>query len=146
MVFALEAKFKKQEKAVKQWLSRLTAWTNHRREVVEVFLVGDKFLAKSGRALLTAYQKTKKSAGRPESFNVLAFSAPADFLGAGKKKNLGEIYLNFDHIKKNKEDLRAMLIHGFLHLIGYDHKRSNDRIEMEKEEARLMALFQNVAL
>ena len=34
---------------------------------------------------------------------------------------------------KNKESLLFMF-HGLLHIAGYDHKRKNDRIRMEKLE------------
>jgi rRNA maturation RNase YbeY len=58
-----------------------------------------------------------------------------------KGKNLGEIYLNPFYIKKNKESLLFMLCHGLLHIAGYDHKRKNDRIKMEKLEERIFLKF-----
>lgn len=53
------------------------------------------------------------------------------------KKSLGEIYLNPAIIKKQKESLEFMLIHGFLHLLGYMHDTKNATIAMEKLESRL---------
>jgi rRNA maturation RNase YbeY len=142
MVFALEAKFKKKEKDLERFLDALIIQTSHSGQTAEVFIVGDKFLAKSGQALLVAYQRAKKQTKLPKSFNVLAFPAPANFpIGEDKKENLGEIYLNLDQIRKNNENLYQMLIHGFLHLIGYDHISKNDRMRMEKEERRLYAFF-----
>ncbi len=84
---------------------------------LEVYLVGKEFMYK----------------------NVLAFPAPKGFLRPDiKLKPLGEIYLNPQYIKENNEDLEFMFIHGFLHLLGYDHKKNNDRIRMEKRESRLL--------
>jgi len=33
------------------------------------------------------------------------------------------------------------LCHGLLHIAGYDHKRKNDRIRMEKLEKRIFLKF-----
>ena len=71
--------------------------------------------------------------------NVLAFPTPKSFPRPDiNRKPLGEIYLNPQYIKENGEDLIFMFIHGFLHLLGYDHKRRNDRIRMEKKETELL--------
>lgn len=74
--------------------------------------------------------------------NVLAFPFPKNFPSPDMKQEpLGEIYLNPDYIKKNNENLIYMLIHGFLHLLGYDHKKKSDIIKMEKKEIQLLKLL-----
>ncbi len=89
----------------------------HDKAYLEVYLVGKEFMYK----------------------NVLAFPAPKGFPHPNvHQKPLGEIYLNPRYIKENGEDLIFMFIHGFLHLLGYDHKRRNDRIRMEKKEKELL--------
>lgn len=92
--------------------------------------------------------------------NILSFPALSFFPRPDiKQKNLGEIYLNPDYIrhansalpdfvlqqcesahanKKRLCGLTYMLLHGLLHLLGYDHKKKNDRIKMGKEERRLL--------
>src|SRR3989344_3941969 len=87
--------------------------------------------------------------------NVLAFPAPRFFNRPDiKQKNLGEIYLNPDYIRnekleiRNKElnfdkKLRYLLIHGFLHLLGYGHKKKGDTIIMQRKEAKLLSKFRN---
>lgn len=87
---------------------------------LEVYLVGKEFMYK----------------------NVLAFPAPKGFPRPDiKLKPLGEIYLNPQYIKENGEDLTFMFIHGFLHLLGYDHKKESDRISMESKEKELLKLL-----
>ena len=87
---------------------------------LEVYLVGKEFMYK----------------------NVLAFPAPKGFPRPDiKLKPLGEVYLNPQYIKENGEDLIFMLIHGFLHLLGYDHKKEGDRISMESKEKELLKLL-----
>ena len=70
--------------------------------------------------------------------NVLSFPHPPgvprpDHAG----QFLGEIYLNPLYIRKQGDDVRVMAIHGLLHLLGYDHVRKRDIMEMERIEKRL---------
>jgi probable rRNA maturation factor len=71
--------------------------------------------------------------------NVLAFPEPVHFPHPEtKKKYLGEIYLNRDILMKSPERAKALLLHGILHLLGYDHKKKPDIVEMEGLEARVL--------
>lgn len=84
---------------------------------VEIYLVGEDFMDK----------------------NVLSFPAPKNFPRPDiSEKALGEIYLNPEYIQSHGENLIYMLIHGFLHLLGYDHKKKGDIIRMENKEAQLL--------
>lgn len=88
-----------------------------KRTYVEIFLVGNEFMNK----------------------NVWAFPAAKKFPRPDiKEKSLGEIYLNPDYIEKHDEDLVFMLVHGTLHLLGYDHEKKNDTIIMQKKEQQLL--------
>ncbi len=71
--------------------------------------------------------------------NVLAFPAPKDFPrpDLGGTCDLGEIYINPMYIARQGEDFTGMLIHGFLHLWGYDHHTKYDTLAMEKKEKEL---------
>ena len=76
--------------------------------------------------------------------NVMSFPAPKGFPGPDAKgKYLGEIYLNPDYIAKEGEEWAYMLIHGLLHLLGYDHKKKGDIIRMENKERQLLKLLSN---
>lgn len=88
---------------------------------LEIYLVGNDFMNK----------------------NVLAFPAVKGFPRPDLKgqKPLGELYLNPTYIKKHGEHFGYMVIHGFLHLIGYDHVLKRDRIVMERLEERLLRTF-----
>ena len=46
-------------------------------------------------------------------------------------------------LKKNefKKKLAKTFIHGFLHLLNYDHLRVKDYIKMNKEEIKIYNLF-----
>ena len=59
-----------------------------------------------------------------------------------KKKRLyvGDVIINLDHLKKNKENsnfkesLDKLLIHGFLHLLGKRHETEKNYLQMKKLE------------
>lgn len=78
--------------------------------------------------------------------NVLAFPEPRAFphpehSGRGRKKYLGEIYLNKDILRKSPERAAPLLLHGTLHLLGYDHEKIKDRSRMEKIENEILRAF-----
>lgn len=71
--------------------------------------------------------------------NVLSFPEPAHFPHPEmKKRYLGEIYLNRDILKRSPERAKALLLHGVLHLLGYDHKKKADIIKMEFLENKIL--------
>ena len=75
--------------------------------------------------------------------NVLSFPEPIRFphpeIRAGKKY-LGEIYLNKDILKRSPERGAALLLHGILHLLGYDHKKKADAEKMERAEKKILKI------
>jgi len=57
-----------------------------------------------------------------------------------KKIYLGDIIISYQYIfpNKNKFILEMTFIHGFLHLLGFDHKKIKDFKIMNKEENRIL--------
>lgn len=88
--------------------------------IVEVHLVTDRIMAK----------------------NVLSYQSPTHFPYPDRgSRMLGEIYLNPKFIKKHGQDFDVMALHGFLHLLGYDHETEGDRLIMEQLETKLLRLY-----
>lgn len=87
----------------------------------------------------TMRQLNRKFLGNDSSTDVLSFEVPEDFPAIGRKRHLGEIYLNPTYIKKHKEDINLIMIHGLLHLLGYNHELKGDRIRMENLENKLLS-------
>ena len=64
-----------------------------------------------------------------------------------KKLYVGDIAISFEIIKKRSKktnfflEFDKMWIHGYLHLIGYDHKKYNDFKKMLKKEKLLLKYF-----
>ncbi|MBS3903316.1 MAG: rRNA maturation RNase YbeY [Anaplasmataceae bacterium] len=72
--------------------------------------------------------------------NTLSFSSVEDFPHPdGSKKPLGEIYLNRDLTKGKLEEILPLLVHSFLHLLGYHHRRSRDMITMNRLATKLLS-------
>ena len=87
--------------------------------------------------------------GRDKSTNVLSFPTPtpADKSPRGAPYHLGDIVLAYETVarearaaKKPLDHLIAHLaLHGFLHLLGYDHESHGQAEAMERRERRILA-------
>ena len=76
--------------------------------------------------------------GMDRATNVLSFPEPRGFVHPPRaQKPVGEIYLCPSYIKARGQDMRFMIVHGILHLLGYDHIRRQDRARMERAEKRV---------
>ena len=62
-----------------------------------------------------------------------------------KKKEiyLGDIIISYQYIFPNKQNsiLEKTFIHGFLHLLGFDHKKIKDFKIMNREENKILNLI-----
>ena len=67
-----------------------------------------------------------------------------------KKIYVGDIAISFEIIKERSKktnfflEFDKMWIHGYLHLIGYDHKKYNDFKKMLKKEKSILKYFHQV--
>lgn len=76
--------------------------------------------------------------GVDRATNVLSFPEPRGFVDPPRaKKPLGEIYLCPSYITAHGQDIGFMVVHGILHLLGYDHIKRQDRARMERAERRM---------
>lgn len=82
--------------------------------------------------------------GIDQPTNVLSFETPGELL---TKPALGDIVIAYEtaarEAKEQDKTLRAhvahLIVHGFLHLIGHDHKIASEADAMERLERRVMA-------
>lgn len=109
------------EKIAENVLRRAALFLKLGKVAVEVHIVTDAFMEK----------------------NVLAYPAPRDFPrpDLAGYRDVGDLYINPSHIKRQGEDFTVMLIHGFLHLLGYDHAEKHDTLAMEKKEKEILNGF-----
>lgn len=100
--------------------------------VVAVLMTGDATVA----------ELNERYRGKPGPTNVLSFPA-----GEGADNHLGDIALAWGVVAQEAETrglavadhLRHLLIHGFLHLHGYDHQTDDEAEVMETIERQALA-------
>lgn len=99
---------------------------------VSLLLAGDAEVAALNRAWR----------GKPGPTNVLSFPAPP-----GQGDELGDIALAAETVaaeadaqgKQFEAHAAHLLVHGFLHLLGYDHERDDEADTMEARERVILA-------
>jgi len=82
--------------------------------------------------------------GKDKETNILSFEAPAVPRPEEKLVHLGEIYLAPEYISAHNEDIEYLLVHGILHLLGYDHEQGERKARiMEKKEEEVIKKLKN---
>ena len=132
------------------------------KEIDESFLkkLAEKVLKEEGKegslsiALIGPRRMRKlnrKYRGKNRVTDVLAFSGNELIpIIPGQKAEIGEVIICLREVKKNakrfgqsfEKELSRCLIHGILHLLGFDHERSEKKAErMKKKEEYYLNLF-----
>ncbi len=96
---------------------------------VSITLVDDKYIKKIN----------KKYRGINKATNVLSFELGDSIL-------LGDIFISIDTVIREAQDENMsvaehtahMVVHGILHLMGYDHIKNSDAEKMEKKEISIL--------
>ena len=109
----------------------------------------------------------RKFRGLNKPTDVLSFSPTLNGLWHGKteekpthnktkfpitpetEKSFGEIIISLNQAKIQAEDnqknieyqLKILLIHGLLHLMGFDHEKNNEQAEMQQKEKKIIDLI-----
>ncbi|MFQ5597387.1 MAG: rRNA maturation RNase YbeY [Nitrospiria bacterium] len=125
-----QRKFQLDEKRVLDWTRIILSMQKiHHGEISLVFVNNRR---------IRIFNKAYRFVDRPT--NVLAFPMREGPGGALHPFFLGDVMISLEMVKKEArlyrrtwdEQLLILLIHGILHLLGYDHTRS------AREEARMM--------
>lgn len=91
--------------------------------------------------------------GRKGPTNVLAFPMQEVPTSEFKSPMLGDVVISVGAALRESEEfgedldytIDRLLIHGLLHLLGYDHDKSDSEAErMENEEKRLISVIRDV--
>ena len=109
------------------------------------FLISNK---KEFSLLLTSSKKMKnlnfKFKNKNKSTDVLSFPNNDKFLNTGY---LGDVAINFEIVDKRSKNTNfnyefdRMWVHGYLHLLGFDHKKIKDFNKMSKIEKKILDCF-----
>jgi len=85
--------------------------------------------------------------GQDKPTNVLSFPANAASAAPRAARHLGDIVIAYQTVSREAEaegrpfghHLAHLAVHGFLHLLGYDHETDRDARTMERLETRILA-------
>ena len=120
-VFSLDKRFEKRKAEVKKIILRALEILRIKKVSVDVYLAGDAVMKKLNSEL--------RNKNYPA--DVLSFEEPSNFIAPDSEyKKIGEIFLNVSE----KSGMEKLLVHGLLHLFGYDHKKEKEAERMEKME------------
>ena len=140
----------------KAWSKRLKNKDIFFKKICKAFPKKYKFLNKKVTfTLLLSNNKNIKKLNKVfrkknKSTDILSF--PLDKKTKIKKNTyLGDIIISYNYLDKPrsqdlksfKEKVAKILIHGFLHLLGFDHKKNKDYSKMLKEENLLFKSIQS---
>jgi len=86
----------------------------------------------------TIHQLNKRFLGRDSATDVLSFNVHTEYL-PGNLKILGDIYISLEKASIQAQEydvifmdeVRRLVVHGLLHLIGYEHNNEKDEKVME---------------
>ncbi|MEK7608076.1 MAG: rRNA maturation RNAse YbeY [Patescibacteria group bacterium] len=126
---------------IKEVTDLLIRFRRKKNAAVAVFLVSDLEMNRLKKELLSyewfsglEAQKIK----REKVVDVLAFPEPKGFVSPERReKMLGEIYINKKATGTSRHVFAKLLIHGFLHLLGYRHMVKHDTMRMKRAEKNL---------
>ena len=140
----------------KAWSKRLKNKKIFFEKICKAFPKKYKFLNKKVTLtlLLSNNQNIKKLnkvfRRKNKSTDILSF--PLDKkIKISKNTYLGDIIISYNYLDKPrsqnlksfKEKVTKLFIHGFLHLLGFDHKKNKDYSKMLKEENLLFKSVQS---
>jgi probable rRNA maturation factor len=85
--------------------------------------------------------------GQEKPTNVLSFPAPPLHGAPGGKAPLGDIAIAYETLVREAAEggrtasahLAHLVVHGFLHLVGYDHQVDDEAERMERLERDILA-------
>ena len=134
----------------KAWSKRLKKKELFFNKICKAFPKKYKFLNKKvSFTLLLSNNKNIKRLNKDfrnknKSTDILSFPFNKD-IKIKKKTYIGDIIISYNYIDKPKSQelkffkkkLTKIFIHGFLHLLGFDHNKNDDYKKMLKEEERI---------
>ena len=121
------------EQTIREAIAAAAAALSTEGGEVSIVLTDDSEMRKLNR--------TWRSVDKPT--NVLSFPART----GGDAKMLGDIVVAYETLERECDEegrqflhhLAHLTVHGFLHLIGYDHQTDAQAYEMETLESKIMA-------
>ncbi|HAF08338.1 MAG: rRNA maturation RNase YbeY [bacterium] len=125
-------KIKKSVKDLKLWIEDILLLNNLTGFVVNFIFVDEEEI----RYMNKKYRRIDKPT------DVISFSLIEGKFVKYSYNMLGDVYICTEQIRpKNDKEILRRMVHGVLHLIGYDHKREKEFKKFLKLENRYLSLI-----
>ena len=133
----MEKKIKNPKTYFKKKLNKLSKFTNSKKR------------SKNFTILLTNNNKMRYLNNKFRNKNKITDVLSFPFLEKIKNKNLylGDIAISYQFVNNRSKssnfelEFDKMWVHGYLHLLGYDHKKNKDYYKMNKIEDKILKYF-----
>lgn len=118
---------------LKQWITAVIDCENHKVGDINYIYCSRPYLLKLNQAYLNHQDHT----------DILTFDQSTD-----PEAVSGDIYISVDQVLENaklygspfQQELRRVMVHGVLHLLGYNDKTPEEQMEMKKKEEAYLSL------
>jgi probable rRNA maturation factor len=124
-----------QKTIVRQWLHASALKENHKIDSLSYIFCDDTYLLKINQEYLNHSTLT----------DIITFD-----LSEKQSKGIeGDIFISVERVKENarlfdipfQTELKRVMIHGLLHLMGYKDKKTKDKAQMRKMEEAYLSLY-----
>ena len=125
--FEVEIKYSlKEKRRIKEWLNLVAFQEGSKIQNLNFLIVGDKRIIHFNKTYLNHDYST----------DIITFD------NSENKKISGDIVISIERVKENskkykvklEDELRRVMVHGLLHLLGYDDKNEKDKKRIRKKE------------
>ncbi|MFC2111858.1 rRNA maturation RNase YbeY [Bacteroidota bacterium] len=126
----------KGKRDLKSWITKVIEAENHVPGDINIILTTDRHLKKFNKSFLSRDYYT----------DIITFDYTEDSVVSG------DLYISLDRIKENsrlykegeEKELRRVIVHGVLHLIGYDDSDERDKKVMQEKENYFLAMLPGI--
>tara|TARA_Y200000002_G_scaffold63711_1_gene48745 strand:- start:135 stop:542 length:408 start_codon:yes stop_codon:yes gene_type:complete len=132
--FEVEIKYSlKEKRRIKEWLNLVAFEEGSKIQNLNFLIVGDKRMIHFNKTYLNHDYST----------DIITFD------NSENKKISGDIVISIERVKENskkykvklEDELRRVMVHGLLHLFGYDDKNEKEKKRIRKKENYYLEMY-----
>ena len=132
--FEVEIKYSlKEKRRIKEWLNLVAFEEGSKIQNLNFLIVGDKRIIHFNKTYLNHDYST----------DIITFD------NSENKKISGDIVISIERVKENskkykvklEDELRRVMAHGLLHLLGYDDKNEKEKKRIRKKENYYLEMY-----
>lgn len=136
--FTEETKFQLKERLrIKNWINETIIGENSNPGIINFIFTSDKYLLEINKQYLSHDYFT----------DIITFNYCENNIISG------DIYISIDTVKNNSrlfnvtfiEELHRVMIHGILHLLGYEDKKEEEKVKMREKENQYLERFKKLS-